>query len=106
MALTVRKSESAWSYVQAIPASAVRLRLACVWPLMLALSTLAALRRVGSPLLCPATAVKVTRGQVYALVARSTWAALRDARDRGKRLDRLFASALAEATGPPLVDRR
>ncbi len=102
LSLTVSKAESAWPYVQAIPQDAIRLRLACVWPLLLALATLGALRRVGSPLLCPTTSVKVTRAEVYALVARSSLAALLDSRDRGARLDRLFARALAAANAPTL----
>ena len=76
------------------------LRLACAWPLLLALETLAALNRAGSPILVPGRPVKVTRGQVYALLARSTYAALRDRQDGGRRLDQLFAGALAAAQAP------
>ena len=99
-ALIVRAAESAWPYVQAIAARAVRLRLACAWPLLLALETLAAVRKAGSPILLPGRPVKVTRGEVYALVGRSTYAALRDQRGGG-RLDRLFARALAAAQASP-----
>ena len=87
--LILRAAESAWPYVQAIAARAVRLRLACAWPLLLALETLTALHQAGSPILAPGRPVKVTRGQVYALIARSTYAPLRDLRGGG-RLDRLF----------------
>jgi farnesyl-diphosphate farnesyltransferase len=98
--LIIRAAESAWPYVQAIAVDAVRLRLACAWPLLLALETLAALNRAGSPILVPGRPVKVTRGQVYALLARSTYAALRDRQDGGRRLDQLFAGALAAAQAP------
>jgi farnesyl-diphosphate farnesyltransferase len=98
--LILRAAESAWPYVQAIEVDAVRLRLACAWPLLLALETLTAVHKAGSPILAPGRPVKVTRGQVYALVARSTYAALRDRRGGG-RLDRLFADTLAIAQAPP-----
>lgn len=101
--LILRAAKSAWPYVQAIDVGAVRLRLACAWPLLLALETLTAVHQAGSPILAPGRPVKVTRGQVYALVARSTYAALRDLLDRrgGGRLDRLFADTLAVAQTPP-----
>lgn len=98
--LILRAAESAWPYVQAIAVGAVRLRLACAWPLLLALETLTALQKASSPILAPGRPVKVTRGQVYALIARSTYAALRDRRGGG-RLDRLFADTLAAAQLPP-----
>ena len=98
--LILRAAESAWPYVQAIAVGSVRLRLACAWPLLLALETLTALHQAGSPILAPGRPVKVTRGQVYALIARSTYAALRDLRGGG-RLDRLFEGTLAAAQHPP-----
>ena len=105
-ALILRAAESAWPYVQAIEVGAVRLRLACAWPLLLALETLTALHQAGSPILAPGRPVKVTRGQVYALLARSTYAALLDLTGGGRRgdgrLDRVFASALAAAQTPSL----
>lgn len=97
-ALAIEKCESAWPYVRAIPARQIRLRLACVWPLFLALDTLALLARVGSPLFCPGTPVKVRRSDVYALTLRSTLAALADLRTAtAGRLDRLFAQRVEEA---------
>lgn len=97
-ALAIEKCASAWPYVRAIPAGQIRLRLACVWPLFLALDTLALLARVGSPLFCPGAPVKVRRWDVYALTFRSTLAALADRRTaRAERLDRLFALRLEEA---------
>lgn len=97
-ALAIEKCVSAWPYVRAIPASQIRLRLACIWPLFLALDTLALLARVGSPLFCPGTPVKVRRADVYALTLRSTLAAIADrSTARAGRLDRLFAQRLEEA---------
>lgn len=87
--------QQAWPYVQAIPPSRVRLRLACVWPLLLALDTLSALRAVQSPLLLPSQVVKVRRSQVYALVWESSGAAVRDRLLGSARLDRVFATHAA-----------
>lgn len=98
LALITKASETAWPYVQAIPPQAVRLRLACAWPLLLALATVTKLRQAGSPLLSPDGPVKVRRGQVYALLARSTGAALLDrGAGGGTRLDRIFSAALDAA---------
>lgn len=97
-ALAFEKCVSAWPYVRAIPARQIRLRLACVWPLFLALDTLALLARVGSPLFCPGAPVKVRRSDVYALTLRSTLAALADRRTtRADRMDRMFTQRLEEA---------
>lgn len=89
---------ASWPYVREIPVSEVRLRLACTWPLLLALDTVAALQAVGSPLFCPATPVKVDRARVYELTARSSAAALRDAAKAGRTqetaLDRVFSQIL------------
>ncbi|TKB72441.1 MAG: squalene/phytoene synthase family protein [Nitrospira sp.] len=57
-----------WAYTMAIPRREVRLRLACMWPILLAGETLA--RVVTSPdLLDAATSVKVSRGVVYRVMA-------------------------------------
>lgn len=98
--LIIEASERAWPYVRAIPTTAVRLRLACAWPLLLALATLEKVRQAGSPILCADGPVKVTRGQVYGLIARSTGAALLDQGGEGQRLDRIYAAALAAAKAP------
>ncbi len=98
--LVIAASELAWPYVQAIPTTAVRLRLACAWPLLLALATLTKVRQAGSPILHADAPVKVTRGQVYGLIARSTGAALLDQGGQGRRLDRIYAAALAAAKAP------
>ncbi|HMY58839.1 MAG TPA: squalene/phytoene synthase family protein [Pseudomonadota bacterium] len=70
--LGIRRCDEAWPYVLAIPKSLVRLRLACVWPLFLALDTLAMLGNVGSPLVTPDQPVKVSRQSVYGLVFATT----------------------------------
>ncbi len=75
--------ERAWPYVEAIPPRALRLRLACVWPLWLCLNTLSAIARAGSPLLAPdggtgGRTVKIRRQQVYWLVFTSTVAGVLD----------------------------
>jgi len=61
-----------WEYTLAIPTREWRLRLACAWPLLIGVSTLAAIK--DSPhLLDPAIRIKITRVQVYAILLRSLW---------------------------------
>lgn len=72
LTLGLSRCDEAWPYVLAIPTQQVRLRLACIWPLWLAVDTLALLGDVGSPLLTPDQPVKVTRQSVYALLAGSS----------------------------------
>ncbi len=57
--------------MQAIPPTAPRLRLACIWPLWLGLATLARLRVARDPL-DPSTVVKVRRREVYRMIAVSS----------------------------------
>lgn len=78
MRLCEDHAAASWPYVQAIPASAVRLRLACLWPLLLGMRTLALLSKSDAPLV-QATPIKVRRPAFYALLAESTGAALVDA---------------------------
>jgi farnesyl-diphosphate farnesyltransferase len=60
-----------WSYLQAIPRTEARLRLACAWPMLIGLCTLEQIGR--SPaLLDPAVRVKISRPAVYGILARST----------------------------------
>lgn len=85
--------EAARAYVRAIPPTQPRLRLACVWPLWLAVQTLETLHAAGSPLLLPPTAppLKVPRSAVYRMLAWSTSAALFDrVLSQGRLLDRMF----------------
>ena len=63
--------DQGWLYTLAIPRREFRLRLACMWPILFAGETL---RRVSvsSDLLDPTVNVKMTRGQVYRLMALTT----------------------------------
>jgi farnesyl-diphosphate farnesyltransferase len=70
LALTLEHYQEGWAYTLAIPRHEVRMRLACVWPLFIGLKTLALLER--SPnLLDPDVVIKVPRGAVYGIMARS-----------------------------------
>jgi farnesyl-diphosphate farnesyltransferase len=60
-----------WQYTLAIPRREVRMRLACAWPLLIGLGTLAALSAHPSPLTAP-TSIKLSRGAVRGILARST----------------------------------
>ena len=61
----------AWDYTLAVPRLEWRMRLACAWPLLIGLATLDALAAHPNPLIAPAP-IKISRGAVRALVARST----------------------------------
>jgi len=68
--LTLALYQDGWAYTLAIPRREWRLRLACAWPLLIGLSTLALVGR--SPhLLDPQMRVKIARAQVYAILFRS-----------------------------------
>jgi farnesyl-diphosphate farnesyltransferase len=60
--------DQGWLYTMAIPPREVRLRLACAWPILFAVKTL---QRAGvSPsLLDPGVTLKLTRGEVYRVMA-------------------------------------
>ena len=58
-----------WQYTLKIPSSQPRLRLACIWPIWIGLMTIARLR-VPNPL-DPARRVKISRPEVYGVMARS-----------------------------------
>lgn len=62
--------DAAFPYILAIPASQPRLRLAALWPLWIGLGTLAKIRDAQDPL-DPSTTIKISRGDVYALMAES-----------------------------------
>ena len=68
---------AAEEYVLAIPRRCLRLRLATLWPLLLAVGTLAELAR-GDAWLDPHTTLKVGRRRVYAMMALSLLAARSD----------------------------
>ena len=60
----------AWRYTLAIPRLEWRMRLACAWPLLIGLATVAELAAHPNPLATTAP-VKIARGAVRALLARS-----------------------------------
>jgi farnesyl-diphosphate farnesyltransferase len=63
--------EGGWQYILAIPRRHVRLRLACLWPHLFAIQTL---QRIydAEDLLHPKAVVKISRGEVYSIMAMST----------------------------------
>ncbi|MFQ5829656.1 MAG: phytoene/squalene synthase family protein [Candidatus Methylomirabilia bacterium] len=70
LALTLKHYEAGWAYTLAIPRIEWRMRLACAWPLLIGLRTLE--RVAASPnLLDPQQAIKISRAEVYAILARS-----------------------------------
>ncbi len=68
--LTLAQYREGWAYTLAIPRREWRLRLACAWPLLIGLSTLALVRR-SQRLLDPTVRLKVARVQVYGMLLRS-----------------------------------
>jgi len=61
--------KSGWEYTCMVPYRAVRVRLACAWPVLIGLETLALLRR--RQILDPSGRVKVSRGRVKRIMAGS-----------------------------------
>ena len=61
--------DAGWQYTLAIPPSQKRLRLACVWPLWIGVKTIARLRHANP--LDAGSRVKVSRGEVYGIMAQS-----------------------------------
>jgi len=62
--------DAAWEYTLAVPRSEWRMRLACAWPLMIGLETVAALA-AHPDALAASPPVKISRGRVRAILARS-----------------------------------
>jgi farnesyl-diphosphate farnesyltransferase len=71
LAVTLGHYDAGWSYTMAIPRSEPRLRLACAWPLLIGLRTLALLQQADN-LLDPAARIKVPRKEAYQILLRST----------------------------------
>jgi farnesyl-diphosphate farnesyltransferase len=61
----------AWRYTLAIPRAEWRMRLACAWPLLIGLRTLAAIARHPNPLAAERP-IKISRTEVRAILARSS----------------------------------
>jgi len=60
--------DQGWLYTMAIPRSELRLRLACAWPILFAVKTLQRVS-VSESLLDPAVTIKMTRGEIYRIMA-------------------------------------
>jgi farnesyl-diphosphate farnesyltransferase len=58
-----------WEYTNSLPAGQVRVRLACAWPILIGVRTLALLRQ--GPVLDPGHRIKISRGEVKGLILRS-----------------------------------
>ena len=63
--------DQGWKYTMAIPRLEVRLRLACMWPILIGLRTLQRLS-VSTHILDPTISLKVSRGEVYRIMAATT----------------------------------
>src|SRR5213080_2325436 len=77
LATTLDHYDVAWRYTLAIPRLEWRMRLACAWPLLIGGATLAALAAHPDPLAVTAP-IKIPRGTVRALLARSALAVWSD----------------------------
>ncbi len=60
--------DQGWLYTMAIPRREVRLRLACAWPILIAVKTLQRVS-VSPDLLSPDVTLKITRGEIYRIMA-------------------------------------
>ena len=60
--------DQGWRYTMAIPRMQIRLRLACMWPLLIGIQTLQALS-ISQHILDPDRPIKISRRDVYAIVA-------------------------------------
>lgn len=61
--------EAGWAYTNHLPFRAVRVRLACAWPILIGMETLAALR--SADVLDPERRVRISRGAVRKVLLRS-----------------------------------
>jgi farnesyl-diphosphate farnesyltransferase len=67
---TLSHYDAAWEYALAIPPTEWRMRLACIWPLLIGLATLSAIARHPDPL-AVSHPIKISRGGVRGILARS-----------------------------------
>ncbi len=91
--LTLTYYREGWAYTLAIPQREWRLRLACAWPLLIGLSTLALVGR-SEQLLDPRVRVKIARAQVYAILVHSFFTVWSD-----RALDRYYRQLLRQGLG-------
>jgi farnesyl-diphosphate farnesyltransferase len=68
--------DAGWQYTLRVPGSEFRLRLACIWPIWIGLMTIARLRDANP--LDPARRIKISRGEVYGMMAKSLLASRGD----------------------------
>lgn len=68
--LTLEHYEEGWAYTMAIPRGEPQIRLACAWPLLIGMQTLAGIAHAPN-LLDPERPVKIPRSAVYRLMGRS-----------------------------------
>jgi farnesyl-diphosphate farnesyltransferase len=61
--------QAGWKYTNALPATQMRLRLACAWPILIGIRTLNKLR--AEPVLDPQKRVKISRREVRQIMMRS-----------------------------------
>nr|WP_315597450.1 phytoene/squalene synthase family protein [uncultured Cupriavidus sp.] len=80
--LSLDQFREAMAYTFALPRTAIRLRLACLWPILIGLETLALLVE-NDAWLDPAKVTKVSRGDVYRILASSSAQVMSDTLLRG-----------------------
>jgi farnesyl-diphosphate farnesyltransferase len=71
LALTREHYRTGWAYTQAIPRREVRMRLACMWPLLIGVRTLDLVARADN-LLDPRVTLKIPRHAVYRVLLSSS----------------------------------
>ena len=71
VAVALEHLNQGWLYTMAIPRQEVRLRLACMWPILFAGGTLR-LVSTSPELLNPSVTLKISKGQVYRIMALTT----------------------------------
>ncbi|MGB0911435.1 MAG: phytoene/squalene synthase family protein [Nitrospirales bacterium] len=71
ISLALEHLDQGWQYTLAIPGRELRLRLACMWPILIGLRTLQQLS-VSPDILDPTVSVKVSRAEVYRIMAATT----------------------------------
>lgn len=84
--------DAAWRYTLAVPATLPRLRLACAWPILIGLKTLAKLRG-NVDILQPDRRIKISRAGVYGLMARTFFIKKSDA-----KMNRYYERLVQEAS--------
>jgi farnesyl-diphosphate farnesyltransferase len=63
--------QAGWAYTNRLPYRQVRVRLACAWPILIGIKTVAKLRR--GQVLDSAHRIKISRREVRSLMVRSVW---------------------------------